>query len=259
MRLLVRVAIVAALALGVVGIAGCAGSGGGANPAALVGNEWQLTSAAVGGVDVSAAGITISFDGQQLSGFSGVNQYGGGYEAGEDGTFKPGMINSTLMAGPENLMAAEQAYLAALQTVEKFSVEGGTLTLSPAEGDALTFEPAPKVSLPGSAWTVTNYNNGQQAVVGLVEGSELTVEFGTDGTVSGNSGVNTFRGTFESTDDTVKISGLATTKMAGEPELMEQETAYLKALEAATTWSVTRGMLDMRDDTDASQVQATAR
>jgi len=247
------------MALGVVGAVGCSAPTAKADPAALEGREWQLTSAQVGGVDVAKAGITISFDGQRLSGFSGVNQYGGGYEAGEDGTFKPDTINSTLMAGPEDLMAAEQAYIAALQTVETFSVEGDTLTLSPAEGEPLTFAPAPEVSLPGSSWSVTAYNNGKQAVVGPVEGSELTLEFGTDGSVSGNSGVNTFSGTFESTGDTVSITGLASTKMAGEPELMEQETAYLKALQSATTWSVTRGSLDLRDAADASQVQAVAK
>ncbi len=259
MRVLTGAVMIVALAIGVFGVAGCAAPGSQADPAALQGPEWTLTTASIGDVDVSVAGITVAFDGKQMSGFSGVNQYGGGYEASADGTFKPGMINSTLMAGPENLMAAEQAYLGVLQQVESFSVENDTLTLTPAEGEPLTFAPAPEVSLPGSSWTVTAYNNGKQAVVSPIEGSELTLEFGTDGSVSGNSGVNTFRGTFEATDDTVAITGLASTKMAGEPDLMEQETAYLKALENATTWNVTRGSLDMRDGTDASQVQAVAR
>ena len=46
--------------------------------------------------------------------------------------------------------------------------------------------------------------------------------------------------------------------MAGEPELMEQETAYLKALQSATTWSVTRGALDLVDGTYGSLVKAAA-
>ena len=54
--------------------------------------------------------------------------------------------------------------------------------------------------------------------------STLTVAFGTDGKVGGNGGVNTFSGDFESGPSSVKIGPLASTKMAGSPELMAQES-----------------------------------
>ena len=168
-------------------------------------------------------------------------------------------INATLMAGPEPLMAAESAYLKLLEGCDSFQVADGVLTLSTGGNETLIYEAAPAAELSGSAWTVTGYNNGKEAVVGPAEGSVLTLEFGTDGTVAGNSGVNTFRGPFESTDKTVKIGPLSATKMAGEPELMTQEAAYLQALQNATTWSITRGMLDLRDDGGANQITAVRK
>ena len=57
----------------------------------------------------------------------------------------------------------------------------------------------------------------------------------------------------------MKIGPLAATEMAGEPELMTQEAAYLQALQNATTWSISRGMLDMRDAGGATQVTAVRK
>ena len=84
--------------------------------------------------------------------------------------------------------------------------------------------------------------------------STLTVAFGSDGKVSGNGGVNRFMGDFESGAKSVKIGPLQSTKMAGPPELMTQETAYLTALQNSTTWEIKSGTLTMRDAGGAMQV-----
>jgi len=113
-----------------------------------------------------------------------------------------------------------------------------------------------EVALPGTSWNVTSYNNGKGGVTTLVEGSQLTLEFGDDGTVSGSAGVNTFNGPCTVDGDAIEIGPLATTKMAGDPELMEQEQAYLKALEASTRWNVASGKLELRDADGAAMVFA---
>jgi len=106
---------------------------------------------------------------------------------------------------------------------------------------------------------VTGYNNGKQAVTSPAADSTLTVEFGTDGTVSGNGGVNTFNGPFESTEKTVKIGPLASTMMAGPQELMDQEAQYLAALQNATVWTLVQGRLEMRDEAGATQIVAVSQ
>lgn len=238
-------------------VAGCAAGGDAtADTAPLRENEWSLTGTSVSSADIAAVGITLKFDDTQYSGFSGVNQYSGTYTAKADGGIDFGPAAGTLMAGPEPLMKVETAYLKLIEGCDGYKIENDTLTLTTGGVDTLIFEVTKTAELPGSSWVVTGYNNGKEAVVGPAVDSTLTIEFGTDGTVSGTGGVNRFNGGFESTDTTVKIGPLAATKMAGEPELMEQETAFLKALETATTWSISRGILDMRDGAGATQVTA---
>ncbi len=237
-------------------VGGCAGGDATVDTAALQANEWGLVGTTVRSADIAAAGITLKFDETQYSGFSGVNQYSGTYTAKADGGIEFGPAAGTLMAGPEPLMNIESAYLELIAGCDSYRIENGTLTLMTGGTDTLIFEVPKAAALPGSSWVVTGYNNGKEAVVGPAVASTLTIEFGTDGTVSGAVGVNRFNGGFESTDKTVKIGPLAATKMAGEPEMMAQEAAFLKALEAATTWSISRGILDMRDASGAVQINA---
>ena len=221
--------------------------------------EWALVESSMSSVDLGAAGITATFDGTQLSGFSGVNQYSGPYTAGDDGSFKAGPLAGTLMSGPEPLMKAEQAYLTLLQDCTKFEISDGRLTLSSGAQETLVYEQAETVQLPGTKWDVTSYNNGKEAVVGVVEESTLTIEFGTDGTMSGNGGVNTYSGPFTVEGTSVTIGPLASTMMAGPDKLMTQETQFLAALQNAKEWSVVNGRLELRDTEGALQVIAEAR
>jgi heat shock protein HslJ len=246
----------AVAAVAVLILAGCGGDDAATDPAALEGVEWTLAGTSATDVDVSVAGITATFDGKLVAGFSGVNQYGGPYTAKDDGSLEIGEIASTLMAGPEPLMKIEGAYLELLKGCDGFRVEGDTLILLTGDTKSLTYEKAAEVALPGTSWKVNNYNNGKGGVTTLVEGSQLTLVFGDDGTVSGSAGVNTFNGPYTVDGDAIEIGPLATTKMAGDPELMEQEQAYLKALEASTQWNLTRGTLELRDADGAAMAFA---
>jgi heat shock protein HslJ len=234
-------------------------SGSSEDPSALTGAEWVVTSSSVIAVDLGAVGITASFDGTKIAGFSGVNQYSGTYTAGKEGSFKVGAVASTQMAGPPALMTAEQTYLELLAKCDSYRVKDDKLFLSTAGKATLNYEKAKPVQLPGTKWLVTGYNNGKQAVTSVEANSTLTLDFGTDGTASGNSGVNTFTGPYKNTETTVSIGPLASTQMAGPENLMTQETAYLAALQNSTTWSVVRGMLEMRDAQGALQVSASAQ
>lgn len=229
------------------------------DPAALKGTQWVLSASSETQGDLTKLGIMTKFDDTNMSGFSGVNSYSGPYKAGDDGSFEAGPFASTMMAGPQAAMAAEAVYLKVIDAANKYQVKDGKLTLTTSEGKSVTYDAAKAFTLPGSSWTVTGYNNGKEAVVGAVEGSDLTLQFGTDSTVSGNGGVNSFNGPFESGDTSIKIGPLASTKMAGPDNLMAQEQQYLTALQAATEWEVANGVLTLRDAKGAMQVTATAK
>ncbi|NTV37583.1 MAG: META domain-containing protein, partial [Anaerolineales bacterium] len=87
-----------------------------------------------------------------------------------------------------------------------------------------------------------NYNKGNQAVVGMITGSEVTLNFGADGQVSGSAGCNRYTGPYQSEGGNLKVGELATSRMmCPSPEgVMEQETRYLAALQNAATYSIWR-------------------
>lgn len=241
-------------------VPGCgSGSGGAQDPKGLEGVEWLLTGASVSSVDLGAAGITASFDGERMGGFSGVNTYGGPYTTDADGGFSAGPLSSTLMAGPEPAMAAEQAFLKLIEGCDGYTLVDGTLTLLQGGNEQLVFEVQKAVELPGSSWTVTSYNNGTGGVQSVAIDSTLSIEFSRDGKVSGSSGVNTYSGPVTIMEAAIMIGPLASTKMGGPAELMAQEAAFLKAMESCASWSVTRGQLEMRDGGSAIQITAVAK
>ena len=221
----------------------------------LTGIQWQLD--VLNGAQAPAwpTPVTATFDGKMLSGFSGVNTYSGPYTAAADGAFKAGPLASTLMAGPPEAMQLESGYLKALEQATTYLAAEGKLTLYGSDGAPLiVFLAGKPAQLPGSKWEAVNYNNGKQAVVGLVAGSSITADFGTDGKVTGKASVNQYSADYTVTGDAIKFGPATLTRMAGPPELMAQEDAYLKALEKASTWKVSGGALELRSSDGALQV-----
>lgn len=80
-------------------------------------------------------------------------------------------------------------------------------------------------------WTVTALNTASGAYA--LESTRPTFDCEPDGRISGNAGVNRYFGTFVMMSNGAiewPSSHMASTMMAGAPELMQQETAYLVAL-----------------------------
>ncbi len=68
-----------------------------------------------------------------------------------------------------------------------------------------------------------------------------------DGKVSGNAGVNQYSGSYETDGSKLSIGPLLSTQMAGDPAIMEQEAAYLAALQAAGAYKVDGDKLTIND------------
>ncbi len=140
-RKLVPLGLAAALLAVALMTAGCGSSSGGSSgggstdPAALQGSVWRLTGWSVSSQDPNDFTITAEFKDGRIGGTSAVNQYGGPYTAGDDGSFSVGDLASTMMAGPEPDMQAEQKYMELLAAAKSFAVDGDTLTLSDGSGN----------------------------------------------------------------------------------------------------------------------------
>jgi heat shock protein HslJ len=236
-------------------------------PAGLSGTAWTVVNYNNGNQAVvtliAGSEISLKFgaDGQ-VSGNAGCNQYGGAYQA-EGANLKVGPLVNTSMAcaSPEGVMEQETKYLAALQNAATYVIEGNTLTIRDAGGamQVVATKAAASSGLGGTSWTVINYNNGNEAVVGMITGSEVTLNFGADGNVNGNAGCNRYSGAYQAENQTLTVGQLVTTMMmCASPEgVMEQETKYLAALQKAATYSIDGNMLTIRDASGATQVIAT--
>jgi heat shock protein HslJ len=240
-------------------VVGCSKSSGSSKGGPLENIPWKLssysTSAGVMSDVPKTAGVYAEFKSGRIAG-QAVNSYSGPYQTKEDSSLTIGQIQSTLMAGPPEQMAVETAYFAALQKTASYASDGSTLTLYDKDGKELLVFLKTEVSLLG-AWTVTGYNNGKQAVTSVVASATITMDFGEAGALTGSGGVNNYTATYETTGSgEIQISQVASTKMAGPENLMQQEQQFFTALEASKSYQLRGETLEMRDLSGALQVTA---
>ncbi len=188
----------------------------------------------------SEATIKFEADGR-LSGKATCNRYTGEYTVdGDKIKITPGAM--TMMACESDpLNAQEQGFIIALGSAATYKIEGEQLSLFDKDGNtALTFKVQQPTSLTGTTWQALSYNNGKQAVVSLLAGSEISAVFGEDNKLSGVAGCNNYNTSYKVDGSSIQIEPAATTRMmCSEPQgVMEQEAAYLLALEAAKTFEI---------------------
>jgi heat shock protein HslJ len=228
-----RVLAAAALAAG---LAACTGMNAGADAGPLAGSAWILAGLP-GRAPVPGATVTLAFDATTATGTDGCNRYAAPYTQQGGRLDIDGRAAGTLMACPTQVMEQARAYLAALARVGGFRRDAAGLALVAADGELLARFTAQPVDLAGTAWRVTGYNNGRQAVVSTLGGSELTLAFGTDGRASGSAGCNRWSAPYTAGTGTVAFGAAGATKrfcaeLAG---VMEQEQAFLAALATVAT------------------------
>lgn len=79
-------------------------------------------------------------------------------------------------------------------------------------------------------WTVERLGESAVRPAGIAY-----LGFGEDGKIYGSASVNRIMGTWSLNDGTLMLSKLGSTRMAGPPELMDQESQLLAGLEQTTT------------------------
>lgn len=209
-----------------------------ADPPRLDGTAWVLAELP-GHARVPGSSITLRFEDGRASGTDGCNRYVFAYTgSGSRLEFVPSGISTQMACAPE-LMQQAAAFTSSLTRTRAFGMVSGQLQLLDAEGAVIARLDPQLEGLAGTSWIVTGYNNGRQAVVSVLNGSELTMEFSADGRVAGYAGCNRYTGSFKQDGKALSFGpAAATRRMCIEPEgVMEQEQQFLKALETvATAW-----------------------
>jgi heat shock protein HslJ/predicted small secreted protein len=200
--------------------------------------------------------VTALFADGQLGGNASCNAYNAQYTA-QGGKISIGVGASTMMyCPPEELMAQEMDYLSALGKAAFHLVTEEELVIADATGRTiLRYGVQEPTSLVGTDWQLTRYSNGKGGYQSVMTGTGITALFGEDGSLTGSAGCNNYvssyqlDGTAGGASGRISIGPAATTrKMCPAPEgIMEQEAAYLAALQSATTFEIKGDELEMRD------------
>lgn len=111
------------------------------------------------------------------------------------------------------------------------------IVLSPSQTDALE----------NITWVLQSYGE-QGNLQTVLQGTEITAVFdGTEGQVHGSAGCNNYFGSYQSINNKLSIQEIAYTEMyCLDPEgVMEQEEQYLKAIQAAESFQIQDGKLQI--------------
>jgi heat shock protein HslJ len=217
-------------------VSGCGGEdgppGAGAGGRGLAGTQWVLDVSALGVADTGSVSSWIAFArGGRVSGNDGCNAFSGSYqEEGSKLTFGP--LAGTRMACGGAADDVARKVNAALGRVRAYERAADSLRMQDGGGETVLTYAAGTPGVEGS-WTVRSVLYGD-AIHSVVAGADLTADFSADGTISGNTGCNTFHGDYSLEGEKLRIGELTATKKAcPTPELSEQEAGYLSALESA--------------------------
>lgn len=226
----------------------------------LAGTSWVLSSLS-GNPPLADTTVTLEFGTNgSVAGSDGCNRFTTGYtqNSAKLTITQPGA--STMMACPDPVMNQASAYMTALAAVTAFTATDSELALKAADGKELAAFTVVSQELGGMSWIVTSYNNGREAVVSVIDGTELTLTFGNDGQVSGKAGCNNYFASYEADAEsgTITIGQIGSSMMAcEEPEgVMAQEQEFLAALATAATYRLQGNTLEMR--TAGSQLAVLA-
>ena len=218
-----------------------------ASPRGLDGTAWVLSSLP-GQTLQPGATPTASFESGRVQGSDGCNRFTAPY-AVTGSTLEIGSRGaSTMMACTPATMKQAEAFMSALTGARRYRIEGGQLEVLSGSGAVLATLAPQAQSLAGTAWRVTGYNNGREAVVSVLTGTTLTMAFSGDGRVSGSAGCNRYTAAYTAEGPKLAIGSAAATRMmcATPAGVMEQEQQFLKALETVATARFERDRLELR-------------
>jgi heat shock protein HslJ len=227
-------------------LASC-GSAGGAGGDPFGGSTWVLVAGSADGaaiVPIDGYPVTLRVEDGQAGGTAACNGYGGAIVVTGGALSFPDGISQTEMACMEpGVMELEAAYLSALLRVTGAASADNELRLTgPAvELRFAPLPPEPDASLIGTMWTLETLVEGETASTAA---AEATLHIGEAGKVTGSTGCNSMNGAYSEAGG---FAPFATTKMACEPQVMDQERLVLAVLGADPTLTIEGSQLTIAD------------
>ena len=201
---------------------------------------------------------TLRFEGGRAAGSDGCNRFTTPFTRNGSQLQFGSKAAATLMACPPEVMQVANTFGAVLYETRSYRIDYDTLTLLNAEGKPLAQLKEQADRLAGTSWQVTGVNNGRQAVVSVLNGTSLTMVFGSDGKLSGSAGCSNYNASYRAEGSVLSIAAPAATRMmCAQPEgRMEQEAQFLAALASASQARREGDRLELRTADGALAVNA---
>jgi len=226
----------------------------------LAGTAWDLIAfrADNGSIAAPLPGeepLLIFGDSGTLSGSAGCNLYSASYRInGSSITVEPVDGTKAHPAAEQALVQQESRYRELLAATASYRVEDDRLVLSgPSGKDLLVFERSDQsgsVPLLSTEWLLTHYTTGGGSTVASpVPGTNITLIFDGDGTLSGSAGCNAYSAPYRVNETGIGVERIIATKAsASEPAgIMEQERTYLDLLRSAAGYRIVGDTLAIID------------
>ncbi|MFE7481655.1 META domain-containing protein [Streptomyces sp. NPDC057552] len=240
------------------------GGGGGGDTARsdvpVTGVAWSVDSLTVDGKRTAAPeGSRLEIDRKgRATAYFGCNHIGAKAEVDGDRITLSEQAHTEMACG-ESVDAFEKAAVAALGSELTAKLSGEKLTLTTEGDDTLALSEEKAADLVGTRWAVDTLLDGESATsvpADLPEDRAPHLTFGEDGTVQGNYGCNSYRGTAEVKGSAITFGPPAgTKKLCPDPE-METERAVLAVLDGPATYTVKGRTLTITAD-DGKGIAAT--
>lgn len=187
-------------------------------------------------VDGQVVGVpTLSFNGTNVHGNSGVNSFSASYVFA-DGDFKTTVFITTLMAAFNPiLMNTENTIFEILGASDKkIEIKENTLIIKSSRGELLYTK---ENLIKNSSWVLMNISESSDESLEKENFKVPTLHISSD-SFYGNAGVNNFNAKYKIfSNNGLKVSPIMSTKMAGSLEATKVENKFIKILSNATSFN----------------------
>ncbi|MDH3539050.1 MAG: META domain-containing protein [Acidimicrobiia bacterium] len=225
------------------------GEGGESTGNPLEGSKWEMISVREGETLMPADPaniVTAVFSGGTARGYEGCNFYQLRYAVDGDSISLDEPAITGQACEPIDRERQGDVFIQAMQAARRFVLAADNLELTDAAGAAqVVFRPATDLPLTWVAWQLVWYGGGTSPLAG----TQISLAFRDDGTLTGNAGCNSYSADYEITGDQLVIGPIAHTEMACmDPDgAMTQETDYLSTLDRVAAFTTTLTGLELLD------------
>lgn len=195
--------------------------------------SWQLTAGRLDNEAVpimESHPITLTIEGSRLGGRAACNDYGARIIAAGEGIMLEELAWTAMACMPEDVMASESAYVAALEAVRGIMRDGDALVL---RGPALELRyerlaDPPTAELTDVEWSLETIFVGDIAAEPVGEPATLLLR--SDGGIEGSTGCRTFTGEWIERGEQILATTLAMDDRACPRQVAEQDSHVIQVI-----------------------------